>query len=83
MARVDPSRWSMPPLQAALAKLAGLDPATVRAVWNGGIGMVAVIEPAAVEPAIAFLAARGLPAWHIGDVVDRVGDDRYIEERIR
>ena len=82
-ARVDPSRWPMPPLQAALAELAGLDGPAARAVWNGGIGMVAVVEPAAVEPAIAFLAERGLPAWQIGDVVDRAGDERYIEERIR
>jgi phosphoribosylformylglycinamidine cyclo-ligase len=83
MARVDPSRWSMPPLQAGLAELAGLGPAEARAVWNGGIGMVAVVEPAAVEPALAFLAARGLSAWQIGDVVERASDQRYIEERVR
>jgi phosphoribosylformylglycinamidine cyclo-ligase len=82
-ARVDPRRWSMPPLQAGLAELAGLDPTEARAVWNGGIGMVAVVEPAAVEPAIAFLAARGLPAWQIGDVIDRTGGQRYVEERVR
>jgi len=82
-ARVDPNRWSMPRVQAGLAELAGLDPTDARAVWNGGIGMVAVVEPAAVEPALAFLAARGLPAWQIGDVIERTGDARYVEERVR
>ena len=73
----------MPPLQAALSELAGIDPAAARAVWNGGVGMVAVVEPSAVEPAIELLAARGLPAWQIGDVVGRAGDELYIEEPIR
>jgi phosphoribosylformylglycinamidine cyclo-ligase len=82
-ARVDPGRWPMPALQAGLADLAGLDLAEARAVWNGGIGMVAVVEPAAVEPTLAFLAARGLPAWQIGDVVERTGAQRYIEASVR
>ncbi len=54
--------------------------AEARTVWNGGIGMVAVVESSAVQPAIAFLAGRGLPAWHIGDVIEREGDQRYVEE---
>jgi phosphoribosylformylglycinamidine cyclo-ligase len=82
-ARVDPGLWPMPALQAGLAELAGLDPTEARSVWNGGIGMVAIVEPAAVEPALALLAARGLPAWQIGDVIERAGDQRYVEERIR
>ena len=66
---------------AALAELAGLTGPQLRAVFNGGMGMVAVVEPAAVEPAIELLAARGLPG-----VADRrgrrtaAGDARYVEE---
>jgi phosphoribosylformylglycinamidine cyclo-ligase len=31
--------------------------------------MVAVLPPAAVDPALALLAARGLPSWVCGEVV--------------
>jgi phosphoribosylformylglycinamidine cyclo-ligase len=81
-ARVDPSRWPIPPLQQQLIAAAGIEPAEARAVWNTGIGMIAVVEPAAADASIEFLASRGLEAWHIGDVVSRRGDTRYLEESL-
>jgi phosphoribosylformylglycinamidine cyclo-ligase len=78
-ARVDPHRWPVPPIVSAFAALAGLEPVEARAIFNGGIGMIAVVERRAVEPALNFLGARGLEAWLIGDVVEQTGDERYLE----
>jgi phosphoribosylformylglycinamidine cyclo-ligase len=78
-ARVDPSRWPVPAVMRYLAALGGLDPAEMRAIFNGGIGMVAVVEPSAARPAIELLAARGVRAWHIGEVVAASRPERYEE----
>ena len=72
----------MPQVQAELTALAGLSRLEARAIWNGGIGLVAVVEAAAAEPATEFLNRRGLSAWLIGDVIAQRGEHRYIEERL-
>jgi phosphoribosylformylglycinamidine cyclo-ligase len=79
-ARVDPSRWPVPRLQARLADLAGLDPVEARAIWNMGIGMVSVVEPAAAQLSVDFLLSRGIEARQIGDVVAERDAGRYFEE---
>lgn len=78
-ARLDPRRWPVPSVMRWLAALGGLDAAELRAIFNGGIGLVAVVEPKAVVPAIEFLAGRSLPAWHVGEVVEASGPTRYEE----
>jgi phosphoribosylformylglycinamidine cyclo-ligase len=75
-ARVDPGRWPMPSVIRLLGALGGIDDVELRATFNGGIGMVVVVAPEAVEVAI-----RALPeAVPIGIVapVDEVGG-RYVE----
>ncbi|MEW5991462.1 MAG: phosphoribosylformylglycinamidine cyclo-ligase [Chloroflexota bacterium] len=54
-ARIDPSRWTMPSVMRLLGALGGLDDAELRATFNGGIGMVLVVAPRAVEVAVAAL----------------------------
>jgi phosphoribosylformylglycinamidine cyclo-ligase len=78
-ARLDPTRWPVPAVMRYLAALGGLDPAEMRAIFNGGIGMVAVVEAAAARPAIELLAARGVRAWHVGEVTAASGPERYEE----
>jgi hypothetical protein len=43
--------------------------------------MAAVVEPAAVDPAIELLGERGIAAWPIGDLrpADELGPARYTE----
>jgi phosphoribosylformylglycinamidine cyclo-ligase len=78
-ARLDPSRWPVPAVIRYMAALGGLDPAEMRAIFNGGIGMVAVVEPGATQPAIDLLAERGVRAWQVGEVVEARGPVRYEE----
>jgi phosphoribosylformylglycinamidine cyclo-ligase len=79
--RVDPSTWPVPATVALVAALAGLDGPETRATFNAGVGMALVLEPAAVEDAVAYLGQRGLAAWRIGAVVPvgEAGPARYLE----
>ena len=75
-ARLDPGRWSMPSVMTLVAALGGLDGEEVRATFNGGIGMVAIVDPrsaAAIGVALpeAVLVGEVVPAAELGR--------RYIE----
>jgi phosphoribosylformylglycinamidine cyclo-ligase len=78
-ARLDPLRWTMPSAMWLIAALGGLEEPEVRATFNGGLGMVAVVAP----PAASALA-RALPdAVLVGEVlpVEELGA-RYVEGRL-
>jgi phosphoribosylformylglycinamidine cyclo-ligase len=55
-ARVDPGRWRMPSVMTLLAALGGLTDEEVRATFNGGIGMVVVVDPGAASALEAALS---------------------------
>jgi phosphoribosylformylglycinamidine cyclo-ligase len=63
-ARIDPRRWSMPSVMRLFGALGGIDDDELRATFNGGIGMIVIVSPAAVD-----LARSALPeAIEIGEV---------------
>lgn len=68
---VERSSWSPPPVFRVLSELAGSSLESAEGTWNLGIGMIAVVAPAAAEAITAGLAADGIPCWQIG----RVGTD--------
>jgi phosphoribosylformylglycinamidine cyclo-ligase len=80
-ARVDPARWVMPSVMRLVGALGGMDAAELRATFNGGLGMVAVVTAAAVPATIAALTERGLEGRLVGEVVDAeaVSGARYVE----
>jgi phosphoribosylformylglycinamidine cyclo-ligase len=82
-ARVDPSRWPLPSVMRVLGALGGIDGPELRATFNAGLGMVVVVPPAAAARTVELAAARGVPAWVVGEVVaaDAIGG-RYVEEEI-
>ena len=47
-ARLDPARWPMPSVMRCSARSAGMDDDELRATFNGGLGMVAVVPADAV-----------------------------------
>ena len=75
-ARVDPGRWAMPSVMRLVAALGGLEEPEVRATFNGGLGMIAVIDPAAADSLRAALP----DAMLVGEVLP-VSDlgARYVE----
>ena len=68
-ARVNPAAWPMPSIMRLIGALGSLSEAELRSTFNGGLGMVAVVPPNAVETALGSLAEDGLKAWPIGLVV--------------
>jgi phosphoribosylformylglycinamidine cyclo-ligase len=78
-ARLDPATWPMPSIVRLVGALGGLDDTELRATFNGGLGMVAIVAPAAVSPALAALAGEGIAAGVVGEVVPADGGPRYVE----
>ena len=80
-ARLDPSRWPMPSVMRLFGALGGMDDEELRATFNGGLGMVVVLPPAAVATATDVFESHGIPSTIVGEVVDAAGLDgtRYIE----
>ena len=80
-ARLDPTSWPLPSVQRLFGALGGIDERELRATFNGGLGMVVVVAPEAVETALAALARTGPPAWLVGRVVSMAAPDavRYEE----
>ena len=79
MARVDPRGWEVPSVERLFAALGGLDEAEVRATFNAGVGMVAVVAREARGRAITWLGDQGVDAVVIGDVLPDDGGPRYVE----
>ena len=84
-ARLDPDRWPMPSVMRLFGALGGLEDDELRATFNGGLGMVVVVAPAAVDATIARLASEGIPAWRVGEVVtvEAAAGRRYAEGPVR
>ena len=80
-ARLDLGSWPEPSVTRLVATLGDLGGPEMRATLNAGIGMVAVVPEAAVEPARTFLAGRGVTSWRVGNVIpaSEAGPDRYVE----
>ena len=78
-ARLDPGRWHVPSVVRLFAALAGLDGTEMRATFNGGLGMVAIVPGDAVPLALAALHAAGAEAWRVGEVVPAGDGPRYVE----
>jgi phosphoribosylformylglycinamidine cyclo-ligase len=77
--RIDPATWPVPTEMQVLAALAGMDDREVRATFNAGIGMACVVDEAAAEGALEWLARGATAAWRIGSVVPAGRDGRYEE----
>lgn len=63
------SSWSPLPIFQFIARAGGISRTDLEPAFNLGVGMVAVMAPEAAEGAIGALAARGVPAWQLGEIV--------------
>lgn len=66
--RIDRTSWQPAPVFVLVARLGDVAQPDLEATLNMGVGMVAVLPPDAVDPAIRLLADRGLRAWVCGSV---------------
>jgi phosphoribosylformylglycinamidine cyclo-ligase len=73
---LDRGTWSPPAIFGVLAEAGHVSRAELERVFNMGIGMTAVVARDATSQALGLLAARGVPAWVLGEVVPGAGEAR-------
>ena len=73
---VERGSWSPQPVFGYLAGLGGIARSELERTFNLGVGMVGVVAEDAAESALATLAARDLPSWQLGRVVEGSGQAR-------
>jgi phosphoribosylformylglycinamidine cyclo-ligase len=83
-ARLDPLRWRMPSVMRLIGALGGLADDEVRSTFNGGLGMVVVVAPAAIDTTLTSIRGDGIGADVVGEVVtvDRLNGARYADGAI-
>jgi len=73
---LDRGSWRPPAIFGVLARAGGVPPAEMEHVFNMGAGMTAVVNRADTAGALGLLAARGVPAWVLGEIIPGSGDVR-------
>ncbi|GGV16928.1 phosphoribosylformylglycinamidine cyclo-ligase [Actinomadura cremea] len=68
---VDRGSWEIPPLFRVLQTHGDVPQAEMDKTFNLGVGMAAVVAPDAADAALRLLAERGVPAWILGEIVER------------
>jgi phosphoribosylformylglycinamidine cyclo-ligase len=76
-ALLDRSSWTPPAVFDVLAGHGKVAQADMDRTFNLGVGMAAVVPADAVDPALALLKERNLPAWILGEIVPGTGRARY------
>ncbi|MBN4050106.1 phosphoribosylformylglycinamidine cyclo-ligase [Nitrospira defluvii] len=76
-AKVMPARWQLPPIFKILEEKGELDPVEMLATFNMGIGMVVVLAPGDVKPALGILKRLGQDATVIGEMIPGRGQVVY------
>ncbi|WP_449064154.1 phosphoribosylformylglycinamidine cyclo-ligase [Planomonospora algeriensis] len=76
-ALLDRSSWTPPAVFDVLAGHGKVAQADMDRTFNLGVGMAAVVPADAVDPALALLKERNLPAWVLGEIVPGTGRARY------
>jgi phosphoribosylformylglycinamidine cyclo-ligase len=65
---VDRATWAPQPVFGLVAEVGAVPEPELERTLNMGVGMVAVLPAADVDPALELLAGRGVPAWVAGEV---------------
>jgi len=67
-ATVDPTSWVAPPIFNVLQQAGAIGIEEMRDVFNLGVGLIAVLPPAAVVAAQSAAAGAGIDTWIMGEV---------------
>ncbi|MEO3873802.1 phosphoribosylformylglycinamidine cyclo-ligase [Nonomuraea sp. B12E4] len=76
-ALLDRSSWTPPAVFGTLAGHGTIAQADMDRTFNLGVGMAAVVAQESADEAVRVLAARGLTAWVLGEIVPGEGRARY------
>ena len=76
VAVLDRSTWAVPPVFGLIQSHGRVEQAEMERTFNQGVGMVAIVDPADADRALALLDGRGVPAWVAGTVQSGAGGSR-------
>ncbi|TFH51908.1 phosphoribosylformylglycinamidine cyclo-ligase [Actinomyces viscosus] len=68
IADVDRASWTVPPVFSTVRELGSVPWEDLEGTLNLGVGMVAVVDPAAVDAVLRVAEGSDIPAWVLGDV---------------
>ncbi|WP_433435304.1 phosphoribosylformylglycinamidine cyclo-ligase [Nonomuraea sp. CA-141351] len=74
---LDRSSWTPPAVFGVLAGHGGIAQADMDRTFNLGVGMAAVVAADSADEAVRVLAARGVDAWVMGEIVPGDGQAHY------
>ena len=78
-ATLDRGTWTPAPVFDLVRRLGGVAQPDLEATLNCGVGMVALLDPAGVDTAVATLEEHGITAWVAGEVGPAAGDGGSVE----
>ena len=67
-ATIDRGTWTPQPVFDLVRRVGSVSQPDLEATLNCGVGMVALLDPAAVDAAIELLAEHGIRAWAAGEI---------------
>jgi phosphoribosylformylglycinamidine cyclo-ligase len=70
---VNRATWRPQPIFDLVQTRGRIDGAEMESTFNMGVGMMAVVSAEDADRALAFLAARKVPAWVAGEIVEGTG----------
>ena len=68
IADVDRSSWTVPPVFSTVRELGSVPWEDLEGTLNLGVGMVAVVDPSAVDAILRVAEGSNIPAWVLGEV---------------
>ena len=68
IADVDRSSWTVPPVFSTVRELGSVPWEDLEGTLNLGVGMVAVVDPTAVDAVLRVAEGSDIPAWVLGEV---------------
>jgi phosphoribosylformylglycinamidine cyclo-ligase len=71
---VDRSTWRPQPIFDLVQTKGRIEGPEMESTFNMGVGMMAVVSPEDADRALAFLAARKVEAWPVGEIVEGTGE---------
>jgi phosphoribosylformylglycinamidine cyclo-ligase len=70
---VDRSTWRPQPIFDLVQTKGRIEYPEMESTFNMGVGMFAVVSATEADRALAFLAARKVDAWQVGEIIDGTG----------
>jgi phosphoribosylformylglycinamidine cyclo-ligase len=72
-ARVERASWEVPAVFRTLQRAGSVAVEEMDRVFNMGVGMIAIVEPASVPAVVGAAESEGVAAWRLGSVVSGAG----------